>query len=155
MRTRVFLLITVGFLIVGLLGVVVLRRERTVQRAYTVLPRADGLREGAIVTYRGVAVGIVDELAFDTNGIQLELAFHDSVPLRIADTALLSTLGLLGERAIAIVPGPHTAPPLPANGVLPSRVRRPDLAPGDVIELLELRRRLYVSRGRLARRHNE
>ncbi len=115
----------------GILAAVALRTwrgGRTVQRARAVLSHAGGLREGALVTYRGVEVGIVSRVTFDTAGIAVDLAFRRPVPLRTADTATMRTLGLLGDRSIDIVPGPQTASLLPANGVLPARPPRPDIS---------------------------
>src|SRR5687768_11423744 len=129
MPTRLIATLAVAVAIVAALAVRVWRSERTVQRARAVLSHSGGLREGSAVTYRGVVVGIVSRMAFDTNGLAVDLAFHQEVPLRTGDSAELRTLGLLGDKTIDILPGPSTAPLLPANGRIPVRSARPAVPP--------------------------
>ena len=136
MRARVVALIALALGIV--VAALIARRPvyRTVQRARTVLAHGDGLREGARATYRGIEVGSVTRLAFDTNGIAVDLAFHREVPLRTGDTVTLRTLGLLGEKVIDIVPGPSSAPLLADSGFLLARPLRPDIAPEELLKAL-------------------
>ena len=136
MRARVIALIAMAVAVVAAVLITRGRDVRTVQRARTLLAHGGGLREGATVTYRGIDVGTVTRLAFDTNGIAVDLAFHRRVPLRTDDTATLRTLGLLGDRVIDIVPGASSSPLLPNNGRLTARPPRPDLAPEEVLRTL-------------------
>ena len=136
MRARVIALIALA---VGIVAAVLITRRghvRTVQRARTLLAHGGGLREGATVTYRGIEVGSVTRLAFDTNGIAVDLALHRRVPLRTDDTATLRTLGLLGDRTIDIVPGPSSSPLLPDSGRLAARPARPEIPPEELLKAL-------------------
>lgn len=136
MRARVLALIALALGIVA--AVLITRHEavRTVQRARTLLVHGAGLREGATVTYRGIEVGAVTRLTFDSNGIAVDLAFHRPVPLRTHDTITLHTLGLIGDRAIDIVPGPSASPLLPDSGFLAARPPRPDIPAEDWLKAL-------------------
>lgn len=78
---------------------------------YAELSTAPGLREGAAVTYRGIAVGSVTRIAFVPGGVLLTIALNRSdVPLREADRVRVRPNGLLGDMALVIVPGPAAAP---------------------------------------------
>ena|SRR5688572_27413516 len=136
MRVRVAALIALALGVVVAVAVTGWRGERTVQRAHTLLAHADGLREGAAVTYRGVEVGAVERLAFDSNGIAAELSFHREVPIRAGDSIALRTAGLLGDRVLDIVPGPSGAPLLPDSGFLPARAPRPEMSPAEWLNTL-------------------
>ena len=136
MPTRLLATLAVAVAVVIALAVAVWRSERTVQRARTVLTHAEGLREGSAVTYRGVVVGIVSQMAFDTNGIAVDLAFRREVPLRTGDSADVRTLGLLGDKAIDIVPGPSSAALLPSDRLIPARTAASAVPEAEVIELI-------------------
>jgi phospholipid/cholesterol/gamma-HCH transport system substrate-binding protein len=139
MRARLAALIAAATGIVVAIAIAGWRGERTVQRAHTMLPYAEGVREGTRVTYRGVDVGSVKRLAFDTSGVAVDLNLHQPVPLRTSDSIAQRTMGLLGDRVLDIVPGPPSAPLLPDNGFLPGRAPRPDLSPEEWIKLLRPR----------------
>ena len=139
MRPRLAALIAAATGIVVAIAIAGWRGERTVQRARTILPYAEGVREGTRVTYRGVEVGSVKRLAFDTSGITVDLHLHQAVPIRIGDSIAQRTMGLLGDRVLDIVPGPPTAPLLPDNGLLHARAPRPDMSPEELVKLLRLR----------------
>jgi phospholipid/cholesterol/gamma-HCH transport system substrate-binding protein len=137
MRARVATLIGVAVGVAVAIVAAGWRGERTVQRARTTLSHAEGLREGARVTYRGVEVGTVKRLTFESTGIGAELHLHREVPIRMADSVALRTMGLLGDRVLDIAPGPSTAPLLPDNGFLPSRGARPDMSPEEWLKRLQ------------------
>ena len=136
MRVRVAALIALALGVVVAIAVAGWRGERTVQRARTLLAHADGLREGARITYRGVDVGAVERLAFDSNGIAAELSFRREVPIRTGDSIALRTAGLLGDRVLDVVPGPSSAPLLPDSGFLPARAPRPEMSPAEWLNAL-------------------
>ena len=78
--------------------------------AIVAIPRADGIREGASVTYLGVRVGEVERLVIDDRRIVLHLAIlRSDVELRRGDSVRIATLGLLGDRVLELVPGPASA----------------------------------------------
>jgi phospholipid/cholesterol/gamma-HCH transport system substrate-binding protein len=137
MRPRLLVTLAVAGLAILVLALAVARRERTVQRARAILIYGAGLREGASVSYRGVDVGRVTRLTFDTAGIAVDLAFQREVPLRTADSVRVRTLGIFGDHALDIVPGPHTAQLLPDNGLLASQPPPPEIPPHRWLELLQ------------------
>lgn len=136
MPARLIATLAVAVAVVAALAMTVWRSERTVQRARTVLGHSGGLREGSAVTYRGVEVGFVSRMAFDTNGLAVDLDFRQEVPLRTGDSATVRSLGLLGDMTIDIVPGPPGAPLLPPNGLLPARSPQAGVRPEDLAKLL-------------------
>ena len=88
------------------------------------LPEAPGIREGSRIEYLGVDVGEVTRVAFvrDTVGpprvaLHLQLS-RDSVPLRAADSIRVRNLGLFGDQALSIVPGPSNAQALSRGDTL-------------------------------------
>lgn len=137
MRARLAALMAAAAGIAVALAIAGWRDERTVQRARIILPYAEGVREGTRVTYRGVEVGSVKRLAFDTNGIAVDVTFHQVVPIRTGDSIAQRTMGLLGDRVLDIVPGAPTAPILPDNGFLHARPPRPDISPEEWVKLLK------------------
>jgi phospholipid/cholesterol/gamma-HCH transport system substrate-binding protein len=93
-----------------------------------------GLRQGASVLLAGVTVGTVTSVRLAAPGeggarVELGLSSEARRRLRADATATLQTVGLLGDRVIAIEPGQAEAP-LPRGAVLPGNV---PLELGDVI----------------------
>ena len=87
--------------------------------AIVALPRADGIREGASVTYLGLRVGEVERLVIDDRRIVLHLFIQrPDVELRRGDSIRIATLGLLGDRVLELVPGPASAPLLAPGDTL-------------------------------------
>jgi phospholipid/cholesterol/gamma-HCH transport system substrate-binding protein len=89
--------------------------------------RTNGLQTGAPVSLAGLPVGSVEHLRFapdsTKNEIVVEVALNAQVAPRIrTDTkATIRTLGLLGDKAIELVPGTDaTADAIPAGGRIPS-----------------------------------
>ena len=111
-------------LVVATLGLAVATRRTipawgTGQRIVVVLPRADGVREGGSVTYRGLLVGRVERLRIIEGRVVAHIEFeHEDVELRVADTIRARTLGLLGDKVLDITPGPRTAPLVRATDTL-------------------------------------
>jgi ABC-type transporter Mla subunit MlaD len=74
-------------------------------RVVAALPDAPGVRVGARVDYRGIDVGLVEEIVFSESGVVLRLHLtRADVPLRNIDRVEVRPTGLLGDRGIAIVP---------------------------------------------------
>jgi phospholipid/cholesterol/gamma-HCH transport system substrate-binding protein len=114
-------------------------------RVLAVLPRADGIREGATVTYLGLDVGRLEKLWIDDGRLLAELRIHraDAKPRR-GDTLHLRLYGLFGDRSLDIVPGPLSAPWLGPGDTLVA-VK----APGDPLEAISkaLRRGTTIDSG--------
>ena len=88
------------------------------------LPEAPGIREGSPIDYLGIEVGEVSRVRFlrDTSGpphLALELRLgRDSVPLRARDSVRVRNIGIFGDQALWIVPGPSNAPVLAEGDTL-------------------------------------
>ena len=114
MKVRLVAIIVVAL---GILywGVHIVSRDvrRSSSRIVVVLPSADGVREGAAVSYLGLSIGVVDHLEVHGGGVVVEVRIQrDDVDLRRGDAVRLKTLGILGDRQLEIVPGPPSAPPI-------------------------------------------
>jgi phospholipid/cholesterol/gamma-HCH transport system substrate-binding protein len=97
------------------------------QRIVVVLPRADGVREGASVTYAGLLVGRVERLRIVDGRVLASIELdRDDAEVRMADTIRLRTLGLLGDKVLDITPGPRAAPLLRGGDTLVA-LRPPEL----------------------------
>lgn len=102
------------------------RHDRVV---FTDLAAAPGIREGAPVVFRGVEVGTVERLTLAHSAVRLALRIRrPDAPLRAGDRVAVHTVGLFGDRAIEIVPGPGDAAPL-ADGATLATVPPDTLAP--------------------------
>ena len=88
------------------------------QRLDAVFPSVAGLDDKASVRVAGVRVGRVDGVGLQGTRARITLALEKPLPLTQGTTARIANLGLLGEKYVELVPGPPTAPPLPANAVL-------------------------------------
>ena len=107
---RVWLLLTT-------LAVASCRQERAV--FYVDLPDAAGVREGAVVRYRGVPIGQVERVSFADSVVRITIGLTRSdVPLRSRDGIRLAAEGLFGDRTLDVIPGPVTAPALRRGGTL-------------------------------------
>jgi phospholipid/cholesterol/gamma-HCH transport system substrate-binding protein len=97
-------------------------------------PTAGGLRQGASVLLAGVNVGTVAEVRLAPKGepgarVVLALSSEAYHRLHADAVAVLQTVGLLGDRVIALEPG-QSPDPLPKGATLPGRV---PLELGDVV----------------------
>jgi ABC-type transporter Mla subunit MlaD len=95
---------------VAALVVVAAVRARRGREVLVVFPSASGLREGAPVTYLGADVGTVGHVERSAGQavVRLRIRRRDVV-LRKGDEPRLRTMGLLGDAAIDIRPGPLEA----------------------------------------------
>ena len=80
---------------------------------YADLPEAPGVREGAVVRYRGVQIGEVRRVTFADSVVHITIRLTRSdVPLRTRDGVRLAAEGVFGDRTLDVVPGPTSAPAL-------------------------------------------
>ena len=84
------------------------------------LRTAMGLRVGAAVHFRGMPVGVVDEMAFTDTSVRIRLRLtRDDVPMRQGASARVTPMGILGDWALELLPSPTpTAPLLPPGSTL-------------------------------------
>ncbi|MBI4343191.1 MAG: MCE family protein [Candidatus Omnitrophica bacterium] len=98
---------------------------------------ANGIADGAPVQYAGVEVGKVEKVRIvpvpdrTTPGVELLIRLPASVQVRTDDEASISTFGLLGEKYLAVAPGPGAGGILGPGGQL---VGKPPVSTEDVIE---------------------
>jgi ABC-type transporter Mla subunit MlaD len=119
MRTRslVFAMVLVAFVIV----MVALMQMRGPHGSviYADLAKANGLREGAAVSFRGIDVGRVSHIAFRPNGLRVTITLsRPDVPLRTSDGARARPNGLFGDIALELVPVSGPGAPLAEGGIL-------------------------------------
>src|SRR3569832_70596 len=94
-------------------------RDRNERVVHAVVPAARGLKEGALVRFRGIEVGRVNAVRIVDSGVQLDLAIERAdAPLRTADRVRLAPSGLFGDNEVELVPGSVKAPKLAPNGWL-------------------------------------
>lgn len=85
-------------------------REHRDRIVVTELPAAPGLREGAPVVFRGIEIGRVERLTLAHSGVRLALRVRrPDAPLRSGDRVALRPVGIVGDVAVDIVPGPASA----------------------------------------------
>ncbi len=93
-------------------------------RLNVIFDSANGITDGSPVQYAGVEVGKVQAVQIiklpehDRPQVQLAVRLPSSVQVRTDDTASISTFGLLGEKYLAITPGPGQGAALAPNGQL-------------------------------------
>lgn len=79
-----------------------------------------GLEKNAPVHFAGHSVGTVKSIAIRERDpiVEVIIAIDKRTPLRVDSQAFVDTLGLLGEKFIALTPGTATAPKLQPGGIL-------------------------------------
>ena len=98
------------------------------------LPRASGLYESAIVTYRGIQVGKVEQLDLDRTGVAAVLGIDDDASIPVDSVVTVRSTSAIGEQYVNFEPVPDSsAPPLRDGQVIPGdRVGLPTPA-GDLL----------------------
>ena len=105
-------------------------------RLRVIFASANGITDGSPVQYAGVEVGKVQSVKIiypQQQGpkVQLTVRLPSSVSVRADDEASISTFGLLGEKYLAINPGPGQGPILQPDGQI---VGKPPVSTEQVIE---------------------
>lgn len=88
------------------------------QRVTVQFQDVSGLDEKSAVRVAGVRVGKVDKIHLENGKAYVDVELERDVALRQGASAEISSLGLLGEKYVELVPGPVGAPPLPENSVI-------------------------------------
>lgn len=102
--------------------------------AILVLDRAHGIREGTTVTYLGVDFGVVDQLTLHDGRVVAQLRIRrKGAELRRGDIIRVRTLGLFGDKALDLIPGPRDAAILGPSDTL-FAVQPPEVPPEAAIE---------------------
>jgi phospholipid/cholesterol/gamma-HCH transport system substrate-binding protein len=81
-------------------------------------PSVAGLDRKAAVRIAGVRVGKVETIALDASEAVLELSLDPNVQLHEGAWAQITSLGMLGDKYVEIIPGDPNAPLLPAGSEL-------------------------------------
>ena len=79
-----------------------------------------GLEKNAPVHFAGHSVGTVQSIAIHDGdpAVEVAISVDRNTPLRTDSQAFVDTLGLLGEKFVALTPGTRTAPRLEPGGIL-------------------------------------
>ena len=111
MRTRALYALLIIVAAIAALAVAVLHlRAPRGPVIYAELHSAPGLREGAEVSFRGIAVGRVRHIGFVPGGLRLTITLDRAdVPLLRGDSIRVRPNGVFGDIALEIVPGPGGA----------------------------------------------
>ncbi len=104
-----------------------------------------GLYKNANVTYRGVAVGRVESVGLNPNGVTAEMRLNSGTPIPSNVTATVKSVSAVGEQYIDLVPPGNPASTKLHNG---SRIERQNTRIGqDVADLLKRAEALVNSLG--------
>jgi phospholipid/cholesterol/gamma-HCH transport system substrate-binding protein len=104
-----------------------------------------GLYKSANVTYRGVAVGRVESVGLNPNGVTAEMRLNSGTPIPSNVTATVKSVSAVGEQYIDLVPPKDPASTKLHNG---SRIDRANTRIGqDVADLLKRAETLVNSLG--------
>ncbi len=79
-----------------------------------------GLEKNAPVHFAGHSVGTVKSIVIQDADptVEVTILVDKKTPLRVDSQAFVDTLGLLGEKFVALTPGTHASPRLEPGGVL-------------------------------------
>ena len=104
-----------------------------------------GLYKNANVTYRGVAVGRVDSVGLNPNGVTAEMRLNSGTPIPSNVTATVKSVSAIGEQYIDLVPPTNPSSAKLRNGF---RIERQNTRIGqDVADLLKRAETLVNSLG--------
>ena len=118
---RVRLWLTIGIAAFSLIAtaVFVAMNVHSHQQVIAVLPRADGVRVGAPVTYRGLNIGNVENLRIDRGRVIAELRIRRADgKIRQDDTLRVRSVGIFGDVSLDFTPGDASAPFLESTDTL-------------------------------------
>ena len=92
---------------------------------YAIYEDVEGLMVGAKVTINGYSVGKVKNIDFDENYKDIKVTFSLRNDLNFSNQSLaqLHEAGLIGGKAIAIIPNNDAGEPIKSGDVLPSEVK--------------------------------
>jgi phospholipid/cholesterol/gamma-HCH transport system substrate-binding protein len=120
----------VGFFVLGaiallLIVVIVLGRQESIfQRRYEIIGAFDsvgGLQVGANVQLAGIVVGYVKDIRFGAQNrveVVMDIAQAQQQRIRADSLATIRTMGLMGDRYVAITVGSQSQPAIPQNGAI-------------------------------------
>src|SRR6516165_7301737 len=112
-QLAIFALITIITLVV--MGIYYLRLPATFGLGtYSVTAdfvAGGGLYKNANVTYRGVAVGRVESVGLNPNGVDAQMRLNSGTPIPSNVTATVKSVSAIGEQYIDLVPPPPPSLP--------------------------------------------
>jgi len=93
-----------------------------------------GIFEGAEVTYRGIGVGSVGDLAFDEGGVRVRLDIDDDAPRIPSDVlAVVANKSVIGEQYVDLQPRVATPPYLHAGDTITQANTRIPISTTDLL----------------------
>ena len=96
----------------GIYGYVFLREVPVRERGFVVkahFANVTGLEVGDPVTVSGLKVGRIRKMQLEREGVAVELWLNGEVPLPADTRASIRSIGMIGEKYIALLPGPGTS----------------------------------------------
>jgi ABC-type transporter Mla subunit MlaD len=119
---------------------------------YAELREAPDLRVGAAVRYRGMPVGLVDDIAFTDTSVRLTIRLRrDDVPIRQGAGVRLRPSGILDDQELELVPSATPSAPVLRPGSMLGRAE-PDSAL--IAEQARMKAALGVIAGEVLARRN-
>lgn len=112
-------LVVVGYIILKAEDIRLFRPEG--KRIHAVFPTVAGLDERSPVRVAGVRVGLVDTISLEGGRAVATLLLDEPLGLTEGTYAMVTNLGLLGDKYVELVPGPEGAAPLPEGATIPGR----------------------------------
>lgn len=108
------LIIAAGIFIVGDLGRFLRRSGYSIYASFETVA---GLDKRATVRLAGVSIGYVKSIRLEGHRPIVEMALEPWAKVPVASKATLSTLGLLGEKYVEILPGPDASVVKPGESI--------------------------------------
>lgn len=138
MRIQLALFLAVGLVAAGVLAIQYVKVPAMMgigQYSVTVeLPVSAGLYPSANVTYRGVAVGRVEQVRLTTTGVEAVLALRSGIDIPSDVDAQVHSQSAVGEQYVALLPQSDAGPPLHDGDVI---ARGRTSVPADLNGLLD------------------
>ncbi|CAN5332760.1 MlaD family protein [soil metagenome] len=138
MRIQLAIFLAVGLVAAGVLAIQYIKVPAMMgigQYSVTVeLPVSAGLYPSANVTYRGVAVGRVEQVRLTTTGVEAVLALRSGIDIPSDVDAQVHSQSAVGEQYVALLPQSDAGPPLHDGDVI---ARGRTSVPADLNGLLD------------------
>ena len=111
-------ILAVALLVGGVLWFKEFRIGGTTYEIHVDFPTASGLVRGDPVEVQGVSSGKVEAIRYDNGKARVTLRLKKGVTLYPNTRVEIENVGIMGQKLVAVYPGPSDQPPLPSGAVL-------------------------------------